>query len=222
MPNGIVPNHSKAGSLSVQYCGEAMNPSMVPFEVASKHSNGCMIWPPGNTSIRNRPPLVSSTIFASRWAAPWRMSFASVQAVDIRHWTFGCATTLGAATMAEAATAAIAPLAVAMNLRRSVITLPSSHRDEVMVGAFGDVVPGAHQRLELCERRVHLFGHRGLLGFFPDDLGCQLLEIAQHRHRKLEDLDLALEFRFESFERDRVLRMEGREAIDLHRGGGMV
>jgi len=31
-----------------------------------------MIWPPGKTSIRNRPPLVSSTTFASRWAAPWR------------------------------------------------------------------------------------------------------------------------------------------------------
>jgi hypothetical protein len=33
-----------------------MNASMVPFEAASKHSNGCMIWPPGKTSMRNRPP----------------------------------------------------------------------------------------------------------------------------------------------------------------------
>src|SRR2546427_7891878 len=105
--------------------------------------------------------------------------------------------TFGASTMVAAAAAATTPPAVAMNLRRSVITLPSSHRDEVMVGAFGDVGPGAHQRLELCERRVHLFGHRGLLGFFPDDLGCQLLETAQHRHRKLEDLHLALEVPFE-------------------------
>ena len=70
-----------------------MNASMVPCEAASKHSNGCMIWPPGKTSIRNRPPLVSSTTFASRWAAPWSTSSAAVQAVDIRHWTFGCAMT---------------------------------------------------------------------------------------------------------------------------------
>src|SRR5438445_7618525 len=161
MPNGMVPNHSKAGSLSVQYCGEAMNPSMVPFEAAAKHSNGCMIWPPGKTSILNRPPLVSSTIFANRWAAPWRMSFAGVQAVDIRHWIFGWAMTLGAWTMAPVATAAIAPLAVAMNLRRSVITLASSHRHQLMVSAFGDVGPGAHQRLELREGGMHLPGHGG-------------------------------------------------------------
>ena len=32
----------------------------------------------------------------------------------------------------------------------------SSGRDELMVGAFGDVVPGADQRLELREGRVHL------------------------------------------------------------------
>jgi hypothetical protein len=44
--------------------------------------------------------------------------------VDIRHWTFGCAMTLGASTMAAAAAAATTPPAVAMNLRRSVITLP--------------------------------------------------------------------------------------------------
>jgi hypothetical protein len=42
----------------------------------------------------------------------------------MRHWTFGWAMTLGASTMAAAATAAITPLAVAMNLRRSVITPP--------------------------------------------------------------------------------------------------
>ena len=71
MPNGMVANHSIAGSLALQYCGDPMNASIVPLEVASKHSNGGMIWPPGKTSIRNRPPLVSSTTLASRSAAPW-------------------------------------------------------------------------------------------------------------------------------------------------------
>jgi len=56
------------------------------------------------------------------------------------------------------------PLAFAMNLRRSLFTLPSSHRHELMVGAFGDVVPRAHQRLKLREGRVHLPGHGGLGG----------------------------------------------------------
>ena len=68
MPKGMVPNHSSAGSLSVQYCGDAKKASMVPREVASKHSNGGMIWPPGKTSIRNRPPLISSTTLPNRWA----------------------------------------------------------------------------------------------------------------------------------------------------------
>ena len=47
-----------------------MNASILPCEAASKHSSGCMIWPPGKTSIRNRPPLISSTTLARRWAAP--------------------------------------------------------------------------------------------------------------------------------------------------------
>jgi hypothetical protein len=101
-----------------------MNASMVPCEAASKQPNCGMIWPPWKTSIRNRPPLISSTTFARRSAAPWRWSSAGVQVVDIRHWTFGCAMTLGASTMAEAATAAIAPPAFTMNRRRSVITPP--------------------------------------------------------------------------------------------------
>src|SRR6266849_7793335 len=112
--------------------------------------------------------------------------------------------TLEASTMAAAATVTSVPLAVAMNLRRSVIALPSSHRDELMVGALGDVVPGAHQRLELREGRVHLPGHRSLLGFLSDDLGRQLFEIAQHWYRELEELDLALELGLESLERDGV------------------
>src|SRR5438046_10248587 len=129
--------------------------------------------------------------------------------------------TLGASTMAVAA-ATTAPLAVVINLRRPVITLPASPRHELMIGAFGDVVPGAHQRLELCEGGMHLPGHGGLLGLLPDDLGGQLLEIAQHRHRKLEQLDLALELRLESLQRDGVLGVEVREAVDLHGGHGMV
>src|SRR5713101_7972277 len=199
-----------------------MNASMVPWEAASKQAKSDMIWPPAKTSIRNRPPLISSTTFASSRAAPWRLSSTGGQAVDIRHWTFGCAMTLGASTMAAAATAASAPPAFTMNLHRSVVTLSSSHRDELMVGAFGDVIPGAHQRLELRERRVHLPGHGGLLGFFPDDLGRQLLEIAQHRPRDLEHLDLALELHLESLERDRVLHVVIRQAVDLHGRGGMV
>ena len=125
MPNGMVANHSSAGSLSVQYCGDAMNASIVPLEAASKHSNGGMIWPPGKTSIRNRPPLISSTTFASRWAAPWSMSSAAVQAVDIRHWTFGWAMTLGASTTAAAPAAASAPPAFTMNRRRCMVLTSS-------------------------------------------------------------------------------------------------
>jgi hypothetical protein len=177
MPNGMVANHSIADSLLVQYCGEPMNASILPWEAASKQSNDGMIRSAGRTSIRKRPPLISSTTFASRWAAPWSLSNTAVQVVDIRHWTFGWAMTLGASTMPAAATAAIAPLALAMNLRRSVLTLPPSPRDELMVGAFRDVVPGAHQRLELREGRVHLPGHGGLLGLLLDHLGRQLLEI---------------------------------------------
>ncbi len=85
MPNGMVANHSIAGSLSFQYCGEAMNASMVPFEAASKQPKSGMIWPAAKTSIRNRPPLISSTTFARRWATPWGTSSAGGQAVDIRH-----------------------------------------------------------------------------------------------------------------------------------------
>src|SRR5215831_11676847 len=98
-----------------------MNASIVPFEAASKHSNGGTIWPPGKTSMWNRPLLISSTTFANCSAVPCTSS-ERVQAVDIRHWTFGCAMTLGASTMAAAATVATARLAFARNRRRSVIT----------------------------------------------------------------------------------------------------
>jgi hypothetical protein len=110
MPNGMVPNHSSAGSLLFQYWGDdAMKASIVPREAASKHSNGGIICPPGKTSIRNRPPLISSTAFPSCWAAPWCMSSDAVNAVDIRHWTFGCAMTLGASATAPAPAAANTP-----------------------------------------------------------------------------------------------------------------
>src|SRR6266516_2705073 len=158
MPNGMVQNHSIAGSLSLQYCGDPMNASILPWEAASKQSNGGMIWPPGKTSMRNRPPLISSTTFASRWAAPWTMSNVAVQDVDIRHWTFGWAMTLGASTTAAVAAVAINPLAVVMNLRRSALTLLNSRRHELMVVALGDLVSRTHQRLELREVRVHFPG----------------------------------------------------------------
>src|SRR6266436_2290346 len=130
--------------------------------------------------------------------------------------------TLGASTMAPAAAATTTPPAVAMNLRRSVVTLASSHRYELVVSAFGDVIPGTHQRLELREGRVDFPGHGSLLGFLPDDLGRQLLEIAQNRHRELDHLDLALELRLESAQRDRVLGVEVRAAIGPGRRRGMV
>src|SRR5216683_6717917 len=130
--------------------------------------------------------------------------------------------TLGASTMAPAAAATTTPPAVAMNLRRSVVTLASSHRYELVVSAFGDVIPGTHQRLELREGRVDFPGHGSLLGFLPDDLGRQLLEIAQHRRRELDHLDLALELRLESLQRDRVLQVKVGETVDLHGCSSMI
>src|SRR5215510_6957201 len=166
-----------------------MKASIFPWEVASKHSNACMIWPAGNTSILKRPPLISSTTFASRRAAPCCTSSAAVKAVDIRHCTFGCAMTLGASVMPAAATAAATPPTFAMNLRRSVM-MPPLAGDELMVGAFGDVVPRPHECLELRVRRVDFPGHRALLGLLLDGLAGKLLELAQHRGRVLNDLDL--------------------------------
>src|SRR5262250_1066528 len=200
IPNGMVANHSIAGSLSAQYCGDPMNASIVPLEAASKHSNGCIIWPPWRTSIRNRPPLVSSTTFANLWAAPWSRSSAFVHAVAV----------------------ARAPPAVTINRRRSVVTLPSSSRDELLVGAFGDMVPRAHQRLEFRERRVDLLRHRRLLGCLLDDLGGDLPELAQHRHGELDDLDRTLELRLETLERDGILQVEVGRSIGVHGRHGVI
>ena len=69
-----------------------MKASTVPFAAASKQSSGGMIWPPAKTSMRNRPPLVSSTIFA-KYSAVCCTSSERAQAVDMRHWIFGWAMT---------------------------------------------------------------------------------------------------------------------------------
>src|SRR5499427_5338571 len=217
IPNGMVANHSSPGSLSVQYCGDAMKASILPWEAASKHSNGCMICPPGKTSIRNRPPLVSSTIFPSLWVAPCSTSRDGVQDVDSRHWTFGWAITLGESLMAVATTAATRLPPVAMNLRRSLVMASSSPRDELVVGAFGHVVPWADQRLELREGSVNLSGHRCLLRFLSDNLCRELFEVAQHGNREPEHLDLALELRLESLESDGVPGVVLGETVDLDR-----
>src|SRR5215831_10742056 len=124
--------------------------------------------------------------------------------------------------MAVAVAAAITPPAFARNLRRPVVTLSPSSRHQLMVGALGNVVPRPHERLELREGGVHLPGHGSFLRLFPKDVGRQLLEISEHRHWELDDLYLALELCPEPLQRDRVLHVEVREAIDLRGGGGMV
>src|SRR5215475_16212118 len=89
--------------------------------------------------------------------------------------------------------AVIAPPAVAMNLRRSVITLSSSPCHELVVGTLGHVIPRPDERLVLGERGVYLPRHRRLLGFLPGDLSGELLELAQHGGGNLNHLDLDLE-----------------------------
>src|SRR5262245_4260186 len=91
-----------------------------------------------------------------------------------------------------------------------------------MVGTLGDVVPRCDQRLELRERGMHLPGHRALLGFLPEDLSRQLTQIAALLYRDLNVLDLPLELILESLQRDCVLSVEVREAIDLRGRGRMV
>src|SRR5215467_10775627 len=108
--------------------------------------------------------------------------------------------TFGTSTIAAAATAVSAPLAVTRSRRRSVVIVPPSPRHELVVRALGHVVPGANQRLELRVGGVHLPGHGRLLRFLLDNLDRELLEVAQHGHGELEDLDLAFEFRLEAFE----------------------
>jgi hypothetical protein len=52
-----------------------------------------------------------------------------------------------------------------------------------MVGAFGDVVPGADECLELREGGVHLPGHGRLLRFLPDDLRLAMPSGTRGGHR---------------------------------------
>src|SRR5262245_24061642 len=220
------PTHSHASITPRSKAPKMSAPGVrtaVPREAASKHSNAGMISPSAKTSIRNRPPLISSTTFASRWAVPCCRSSVLGEAVDIRHWIFGWATTFGASTTATAPVAiSTPPPASTMNRRRPLIALAPSPRDELVVGAVRHVVPGGHQRLEPSEGGVHSLGHRGLLGLLLHHLGGKLLEIAQHRPRELDHLDLCLELRLEPRERARVLRVEVRETVDAHRGSGMV
>src|SRR5215467_9937646 len=103
--------------------------------------------------------------------------------------------------------------------RRSLV---SSHGNELMVRALGDVIPGAHQRLELREGGVRLPRQGGLFRFFPYHLAGEPPEIMEHRYRQLEDLDLPFEVGLEALQRDRVLRVEIRESIDLDRRGAMI
>src|SRR4029450_2654261 len=97
MPNGTVENHGSAGSFVGQCTVEAMNGSTVPWEAAPKTPGTGTIWPAGKTSILNRPPLISSTIAARRWAEPCSTSSAGVQVVGILHLTFGAARGFGGA-----------------------------------------------------------------------------------------------------------------------------
>jgi hypothetical protein len=121
MPKGIVANHSSAGSFAIQYCGDPMNACILPSEAASKQSNAGMIWPPRNTSIRNRPPLISSITVARFWVVRCHRSIVATKAVDIRQCTFGWAMTLGASMMVPTAAAAIVLPDLARNLRRSLL-----------------------------------------------------------------------------------------------------
>src|SRR5262245_16830749 len=109
----------------------------------------------------------------------------------MRHWTFGCAMTLGASSNTAGAVTVIAPPTVARNLRRARIT--SSSCNELVVGAFGDAIPRTDERLELRIGGMDLPGHRRLLRLLPDHVSGDLLEIAEHRTRKREDLDFRLE-----------------------------
>src|SRR5262249_22217455 len=121
--------HSIAGSFDAQYDGVPMKASMVPFEASAKQAKSAMIWPAPKTSIRKRPPLISSINVASRTAEPCITLSAGGQAVDIRHWTFGCAMTFGASAIVIAAAAATARVVFLRNRRRAVITLPPGGGD---------------------------------------------------------------------------------------------
>ena len=147
MPNGTVANHWVAGSLSAQKTITPMNASMVPCEAAPKQASGGMISPPARTSIRNRPPLISSTNRASCSAAPCNTSSDGDQVVDIRQCTFGWAMTFGASTTAEAPAAASTPPALTMNLRRSTAMASVTREGTAAVGDPERVTPSQRHGL---------------------------------------------------------------------------
>src|ERR1700730_8199753 len=90
---------------------------MVPWEQASKQAPVAMISPPACTWILRRPPLISSTMRAKRWAEARRRSRLGCHAVEIRHWTRDWAWTMGASREA-AAPAATRAAPLRMNRRR--------------------------------------------------------------------------------------------------------
>src|SRR5262249_2159928 len=150
------------------------------------------------------------------------MSSVGLAVVDMRHWTFGWAMTLRASMATAAPAATSAPVALAMNRRRSVTAPPGSPRHESVIRALGNLVPGPHQRVELRERRVRLPRHGARFGLVLHHLGGELLQLSQHGQRILDDLHLALEFGPEPVERDRVLGVEIRRTVEHHGGGGMI
>ena len=93
---------------------------------------------------------------------------------------------------------------------------------ELLIGALGDAVPTAHQRLELRERGVNLPGHRALLRVLLDHRDRDLLQLAEDGHRELDELDLVLELGLQAFEGDGVLGVKVQDAVDLGCGRGEV
>src|SRR5213594_146596 len=102
-----------------------MKHSVVPWDAASKQPNAGISSPAANTWILSRPPLISSMILPRCWAEPCKTSSAGVHVVDIRHWNFGWAMTLGASTAAVAPATTSSPPAFTMNLRRTIPILQS-------------------------------------------------------------------------------------------------
>src|SRR5262249_25271357 len=92
-PNGTVANHGAAGTFAAQKSEAEWPDSTVPWEVASKTPSGGMSCPAGDTSIRDRPALISSTALASRWAEPSSTSAAGGETEGMRHWALGWAKT---------------------------------------------------------------------------------------------------------------------------------
>src|SRR5262245_15102990 len=91
-----------------------------------------------------------------------------------------------------------------------------------MVGTFRDLAPGTDQLLKLREGGMDLPGQGGFLRLLSDDLDRQLLDVTQERRRELDDLDLPHELRLELLERDGVLGVEVRTAIDVRRRHRLV